>query len=169
MRYEDIVEYRIILQRMARNIRQYERFPKDGVFRKLVDDMKPDFEFSSDRGLYVRKEMAYNTSVPMHIRTSLYFEKIDDDSCKEHVTGEIFVRTNDNRFYNENTGLRFDFYESFEPGLAYEKYIDDENYKELVAKYFDHFREIKEEDDRKRSIGYYQLLKRNNSIIKGEE
>ena len=166
MNYNDTIEYNIMLQRMTRNIRQYEHFPKDGVFRKLVVDIKPDFEFSYDRGLYVRKEMEYNTSVPIHMRISLYFKKIDDDSCKEYVTGEVFVRKNDNRFYNESTGLTFDFYDYFEPGLAYEKYIDDKEYKKLVNKFFNYFKSIKEEDDRKISNGYYQLLKRNKSIIK---
>ena len=100
--------------------------------------------------------------------TSLYFIKINNNICEEYITGKKFIRyvnpkTGEVCFYNEQTGLYFDFNKYFEKAVGM---IIDDVYTNNVIPFLKHFEGLKEEDDRLRAKSLSTTLKRGLKLTK---
>lgn len=159
-------EYKEYLTKRARGIRKYMECEDLGVFRKVIADIKPDYEFVKADAIKINDEFRSHVTLPSHIRNSLYFNKINEDACREITTGRIFYRTHNDSFYNEESGLHFNFYNYFEKGVAFEEYVILPEYKEMVRDYFDSYIALKREDDIQKSKAQYLLLKKGVDFTK---
>lgn len=93
--------------------------------------------------------------------TFMYFCKINDDACRETMTGRIFYRADKRIFYNEETGLYFDSNNISKVTLdGFNKMCDDTKYVSEVNKYFDYYKNIKNSDNEKRDKTEYLMLKK---------
>ena len=91
----------------------------------------------------------------------LYFEKINDEMCREKISGMMFSLTDDNNFYSEETGLYFDMGNFLEASADdYYKDVDDKKYLEDVYQFFDYYTKFKKEDDEKRAKAECLLLRK---------
>ena len=134
-------------------LKKFEEFPNDGVFRKIKHDMDCDYEFIDNVVMPVSNYTNPRSKRNNINRISLYFVKVDNDTCVEYLTGEEFVRTIDPsdgsvHFYSDKTGLYFDFNSGFEPAVGM---ILDDVYTNSVVPFFNYYEELKKEDDRLRS------------------
>ena len=152
-----MTEYEKHLQKLERDkkeryIREFEKFPKGGIFRKLKIDITPDYEFVEDDGEI--EKVYYSNSNRNYINsTSLYFRKINNNLCVELITRKIFNRMPDGVFYNEETGLKFDFNSSFEEAIGLEI---DWVYVDNTKNFFEHYEELQSID--KDKIDKYRCL-----------
>ena len=150
----------------------YENAEKNALFRKTLFDINAEYEFIEkyNNPFVSDNERLY---LPSFARYSLYFKKIDNNKCKELITGLIFVRQDvkySNIFYNEESGLYFDLDYYFEKAVGQEKVVKTLEYKLFVCNYFSHFINIKNEDDRIRNKAISLMLKNNMNIsVKGEK
>lgn len=145
-----------------RYLKEFEKYPNGGIFRKLKIDIFSDYEFVSDNG--VLKHYYYSNSNRNAINSkSLYIRKINNNLCREVLTGIRFERTEDNNFYSEDTGLRFNFDNSFEIAVGMELdwvYIDN------TREFLEHYRELQREDTELRSKAEAIFLKRGINFRK---
>lgn len=151
-----------------RHLYKYEQLPMGEHFRKSKYDMRYDYEFIDDvimpAALYFNSKSTRNAINS----SSLYFVKINDNICEEYITGEKFIRyvnpkTGKTCFYNDKTGLHFNFNNYFEKAVGM---IIDDVYTNNVIPFFDYFRELKREDDRLRSNSMKLMLTRGMNIKK---
>ncbi len=134
------------------------------LFRKTIYSMYTDYEFINNNE---KEEVSLAESLPDYAKISLYFNKINNDVCREIVTGEMFYKTNDNSFYNERTGLYFDFNDYFEHAVAHEKVINTKEYKLFVINYFNYYANLKRLDDKRVNKSMNLMLKNGNKFIRG--
>ena len=84
---------------------------------------------------------------PEHKKVSLFFNKINNETCRECVSGRVFYRTHDNCFYNAESGLYFDFSTGFQKSNADLDKVIDEDYKKTIFEYFDKHIKLKKMDE----------------------
>lgn len=151
-------------------INDYENAKEKTLFRKTIRDIKTDYEFNNNcNNPFVK--INQRLDLPSFARYSLFFKKIDNNRCKELVSGLIFNLNkgkNGNIFYNEESGLYFDLNRYFEPAVGHEKIIKTIEYKLFVCNYFNYFINLKNEDDKVRNNGI-SLMLRNNIKYTDEE
>jgi len=143
----------------------YENSQNKVLFRKTIYDIKTDYEFLKEFKNPFKDE-SDRLGLPAFARISLYFNKIDNNTCEELITKIKFIRTNDNSFYNEETGLYFNFNNYFERAVGHEKIINTDEYALFVSNYINYFKNIKCHDDKKRYKGMNLLLK-NGKCVRG--
>lgn len=151
-----------------RFLKEYKEFPIDGKFRKLKKDIHCDYEFIEDAKAPTNAYFDPKSKRNGINSISLYFIKLDNDTCEEILTGKLFVRIynpeNDYTcFYNEETGLYFDFNNYFEKAIGM---IIDNVYANNALNYFNYFERLKEEDDRLRSKSLSLMLKKQMNYSK---
>lgn len=145
-----------------RYLKEFEKLETEGFFRKLKNELIADYEFVEDK--YLPQYYVSNVSKRNLINSrSLYFEKINDNQCVEIVTGLLFGRTEDNNFYNEETGLRFNFDNGFEKAIGMEL---DDVYLVNAINYFNYYKNLNDLDIELRSKAQSLLLKKGMKFAK---
>jgi hypothetical protein len=93
--------------------------------------------------------------------TFMYFCKINEDACREAITGRMFYRGDDNIFYNEECGLYFNVDNISQVTLdGFNKMCDDSKYISEVNNFFDYYKKVKNTDNEKRDKAEYLMLKK---------
>lgn len=141
---------------------EFEKMQNGEFFRKLKTEIFTDYEFLEDNGII---HIYYdNNSTRNSINSvSLYFKKINDTLCEEVLTHTIFERTDDNNFYNDETGLAFNFNTGFEKAVGMKI---DSVYLVNTNEYFNHYRKLQKEDIKITSKYHYLLLKKRLNFTK---
>ena len=165
--YEEHLKERAQFKK-KRYLWEFEKYPVGEAFRKVRFDMKYDYEFLDGVGM-----PSYIYSNPRSKRNSinsisLYFEKLDNNTCEEYLTGKVFTRVVNPKdgavcFYNEETGLYFDFNNYFEKAVGM---ILDDVYTHNVIPFFEYFEELKKEDDKLISKSVDLMLKKQLKYTK---
>lgn len=154
--------YNYIQSKKKKNIQEFENTENYTLFRKIIYEMHTDYEFNY-RNLS-SKIVEKNYSVPKFARISLYFNKIDNCSCREVVSGLMFYRNEDDIFYNDETGLWFSFNKSFEKAVGQECVIDESinpDYEKTILEYLSYHLKLKQIDDDKRNQSISLMLRNN--------
>ena len=147
-----------------KGIEDFNKAKKLTLFRKTIYTMHKDYEFMSNK---LGEDFSLVETLPAYAKISLYFNKINNDTCREVVTGKMFYRTDDNSFYNESTGLYFDFNDYFEKAVAHEKIINNKEYKLFVINYFNKYEIIKKSDDKRINKAMNLMLSNGKKFIRG--
>ncbi len=150
---------------MEKNMKEYENFKKGEMFRKVIYDVKPNYEFERIKIGVANEALDPAHTLPALVRVSFYFIKESDYTCREIVTGKLFYRTDEDIFYNEETGLSFDINRCFERTHGDEKYIELIEYRDAIENYINCFVNLKKKDDKKEAMGRYALLQRGINFI----
>lgn len=142
---------------------EFEKFPVGEIFRKRKNELLTDYEFVEDTGkikinYYANSNRNYLNSI------SVYLKKLNNNQCEEVLTHTLFERTKDNRFYSNETGLIFDFYNGFEKAVGMNL---DWVYVDNINTYLEYYKKLQKEDNEKISKGQYLLLKRRINFSKG--
>lgn len=159
--YEEYLKQRTQFVK-ERYLKEFEKYPVGESFRKVKFDMECDYEFLDNVGMpapmYFNPRSKRNDINSM----SLYFVKVNNNICEEYVTGKKFIRfvnpkTGTVCFYNEETGLYFDFSNYFEKAVGM---ILDDVYTYNVIPFFEYYEELKKEDNRLRSKSVDLMLRK---------
>jgi hypothetical protein len=149
-----------------RYLKEFEEYPAGDVFRKVKYSMKYEYEFVDDvvipAAAYINPKSKRNTINSI----SLYFIKINNNICEEYLTGRKFIRyvnpeNGEVCFYNEQTGLYFNFNNYFEKAVGM---IIDDVYTNNVVPFLEYFEDLKEEDDRLRAKSLNLMLKKELNL-----
>ncbi len=144
---------------------QYDQAEVEALFRQTRYDMRTDYEFVDGFVSPFESDSNEYFQLSSLARISLYFKKIDNNTCKEITTGLIFKRYNNKNgqdvFYNEKSGLYFGFRHNFERAIGHEGFIHDAKYYLIVQDYFNYYINLKNFDDKNKSEGLSLLLKNN--------
>ena len=152
-----------------RNTELFEKSEDYSLIRQTIYEMHCDYEFPIEYNDNEIISKHYN--IPTYARISLYFNKLNNNVCKEYTTGYCFYRTDADTFYNDQTGLFFSFDSGLEKAVGYECVLDGEfkqEYREMVGEYFAYYTKLKKEDENKRSKAL-NLMLRNNMNLKRRE
>lgn len=165
--YEEYLKKRTQFEK-ERYLKEFENYPVGEAFRKSKYDMKYDYEFLDNVGMPASAYCNPRSKRNSINSASLYFEKLDINTCEEYLTGKVFTRVVNPEdgtvcFYNEETGLYFDFKKYFEKAVGM---ILDDVYTNNVIPFFEYFEEIKKEDDRLRSKSVNLMLKKQLKYTK---
>lgn len=148
-------------KKRERYLKEFEESKNGEYFRKLKVELTSDYEFIENKKDYERVYFRGMTSC-INVK-SLYFKKINNNTCMEVMTHEIFKRTKDNVFYNENTCLKFDFFKNFERAVCMDI---DLIYAFNANNYFNYYKDLALKDEELRDKGKCLLLKKGINFTK---
>ena len=138
--------------RKEENLFQINRFDMTTDY-EMIDNVKIEEE-------YFHKDDYLDPNI-------LVFEMINGFECAEVATNLLFIKVDENHFYNEATGLVFDINKSFNKGVN--PFFDEIGllaYIEYVNEFLDIYIKLKEKDNDIKSKGMYLLLKKNKIFTK---
>ncbi len=159
-KYETFIKEQERIQK-ERYLKEFEELKNGEYFRKLKIELTSDYEFIEDKKDY---ERVYFSGMMSYINVkSLYFKKINNSTCMEMITHEIFKRTKNNVFYNENTCLKFDFSKGFEKAVCMDI---DLIYAFNANNYFNYYKDLALKDEELRDKSKCLLLKKGIRFTK---
>ena len=111
--------------------------------------------------VYLNFEGIFLDTVPEDWPEFLYFNKINDDTCFEMATGKAFYRTENDSFFNEETGLYFYLRKFVEvPMDEFDRISNDKEYIKEVRSFLDYYVNLKNKDNAKKAKAECLMLKK---------
>lgn len=161
---ETYSEYLKDLKRRQTNYKNFSESEVSTRFLVPYELMEYDYEF-----IYERKRKNINTD--KLYSDLLVFEKISNDLCIEISTGLAFHRSDEDDFYNDRTGLYFNFNKDYcpvsDPQCVFFSLEEVFDYYRQTMEYISHYEDNMRKDVDKRAKS--QMLLLNQSKIFTDE
>ena len=130
-------------------------------------DMKTDYEVIPN--VTIKKEPYGFLKMNLDPNV-LCFEELSDGKCREVYTEALFQKVDETHYYNEDTGLVFDYNDRFIYGFyPFTDFDSIALYSRISLSFLNQFEMLKKRDDELRSKSQLILLKQNKKYTNEEE